>query len=69
MRTGNDEKPFVLDVRRLKYSLHGFREDEEGDEEKKETVNETGDNLSTHVPIGKGFGGFPSEKGVVINSD
>lgn len=38
---GDDQKPFVLDFRRLDGPLDGFGKDEEGDEQEKEPIHKT----------------------------
>jgi hypothetical protein len=50
----------MFHVRWFKYSLHCFGKDEEGNEEEEETVDETRDNLSSDITVGKRFVRFPS---------
>jgi len=49
----------VLDVRRFENPFHGFGEDEEGDEEEKESVDKTRDNLCSHITVRKRFASLP----------
>ncbi len=48
---GDDEEPLVLHLGRLHQSLHRLGEDEEGDEEKKQAVDEAGQDLGPHVAV------------------
>ncbi len=55
----NYEQSLMLDLGRLHKSFDGLGEDEEGDEQKEETVDETGQDLRPYIAIGKPLVGSP----------
>lgn len=50
-KEGDHEEALVFYFRRLRGPLDGLREDEEGDEKKKETIHEAGYHLGAHVTV------------------
>ena len=45
------EQPFGVNVRWIKDTSEGCREDEEGDDDEEEAIDEARENLNTVIPI------------------